>query len=146
MKKFAALVILLTVYGCSDAVFSDTMTFPENRWPRTQAPAFDVQITDAGTYDIYVELSHVYGGIPMASVPMNLTVEGPKTNAFDFDLAVIRDGEHVGDCTGDYCDLEAKIATMELTPGKYDIAVAQSFDHEFLPNIIRTGITVKKAQ
>ncbi len=145
MKKFAIL-LLMTIYGCSDSVFSDSMDFADNRWPQTQAPTFDFAVDNAGSYEIFVEISHVYGGIPLASVPMTLELQGPASETFDFDLGIIKDGKHIGDCTGDYCDLKVKVATLELPSGKYSASISQSFDHEYLPNVLRAGITVSSAQ
>ena len=146
MKKLLFFLCLLTIAACNRPVFSDTVSFEQNRWPRDQAPAFDFEIKDSGTYDVYVDFSHVYNGIPFSSVPMQLDISGDHSEKFDFELEIVKDGKHAGDCTGDYCDITVKVATLELPAGNYRAAVSQGFDHDFLPNVIRAGIAVRKSQ
>ncbi len=146
MRKLLAIASFLTLLACAGKVFSDSETFDSNRWPRSQAVIFDFEIREAGRYNLFVDFSHVYEGIPMASVPMRMSLSGPHSETFDFDLQIMKNGKHAGDCAGDYCDISALITTAELQPGAYKLALNQDFDHDFLPNVIRAGFSVKKDQ
>src|SRR5690606_28896740 len=107
---------------------------------------FEFEIEQAGMYDVFIDFSHVYNGIPFAALPMQLSFSGAQSNQIDIDLPIIEDGEQAGDCAGDYCDLQAKAGSVQLQAGQYKVALSQDFDHEFLPNVIRAGVTIKKVQ
>lgn len=146
MRKLIALGALVAFVACTGGAFHETMTFEGNRWQREVPVTFEIEIAESGRYDIFAELSHVYGGIPVGSIPMELSVSGLRLEKIGFDLEIIKDGKQTGDCAGDYCDVSFKITTMDLESGQYKVSVLQKFDHEFLPNIIRAGLSVKKSQ
>lgn len=147
MRKLLLFFAVLACFGCEDSVYKKIISFPDNQWKRTDAITFEFSIEKAGNYQIFVLYRHIYG-IPFREIPLNITysASGATTETKPFTLRIADDqGNTLSDCIGDICDIEVKLTEGELPEGEYRVTLANTFDHEYLPNTPSIGIKVVKS-
>ncbi len=140
------------VISCnSSSTFSQFDKMPEsNHWEKSDLKGYEFEIADdTALYDLLFQFSHVYG-YQFTAIPLDVEIESPdgKKEFFNTTL-LIKDsnGNDLGDCSGDICDLTTVIREKtKLQKGRYKITVSHSFKGPFLPNVIGVGLVVDKAQ
>ncbi|HEY0046489.1 MAG TPA: hypothetical protein VGB44_07255 [Flavobacterium sp.] len=150
MKNWQPLFYLITLsllISCGDnSVHSEfDKDFPDNRWQRNDVRSFDFTLEKAGSYDLAIDFSHVYG-MPFKAVPLTILLKSPDgaNEVHNINLALSDDnGKVLSDCAGDYCDLrQTFLRNKQLPAGNYTISIKNEFDHEYLPNIFGVGIGI----
>lgn len=147
MKKLSLLVVILVCFGCKESVFKQNIAFPDNQWKRNDPQSFTFTIKKKANYEILVLYRHIYG-IPFREIPLSVTysASGATTETKPFTLTIADEqGNTLSDCIGDICDIEVKLTEGELAPGEYTVTLANTFDHEYLPNTPSVGIKVVHA-
>ena len=148
--RYLFLPLLLVLLSCDGRLaFREFEHFEDNRWFKNDVQNYKVTIDQLGSYDLILNFSHVYGA-SLPEIPIEIVIENEKKEIVK-ETNVIRlvnsEGTALSDCTGDICDLE-QIVIKEKTfsAGNYTIRLAQTFEHEFLPNVIGVGIRLKEAE
>lgn len=143
---------LTLLISCNESkVFSKfDMGFPNNRWEKTNEKTYAFSITDeAKPYDVILRFSHVYD-YQFASIPIAVKITDPsgKEEKLSIDLKIKDDsGKQLADCSGDICDLDFKIKNKaKLSKGNYTIAISNSFNGPYLPNVLGVGLNVEIAE
>lgn len=146
MKKALLFALLSTVVGCNTAVFDKGYDFADSRWQKSDPKTFEFTIDDASkTYDVIFTVSHIYG-YQFDNVPLSFEWTKPDgtVQAIPFNL-ILKDksGKELGDCSGDYCDLDTVILPQQqLAKGKHKIVASHQFSNDYLPNIFQIGLEV----
>lgn len=144
------LVFCTLLAGCNGkTLYSETDSdFPDNRWLKSDVKFYEFHIKQPATqYELEVFFSHIYGyQFPKVPLIAEITHPDGKITSLEFDLVIKNDqGEDLGDCAGDYCDLIQKIPTQQpLVPGSYKVRLMHDFEGEFLPNVLGVGIRVEQ--
>jgi gliding motility-associated lipoprotein GldH len=151
MKKvFLLTLIMLCANSCDRAAYSASQDrFEQNRWYASEPVTLEIQVQEDGQYDVEMEFGHVYQGIPVKSIPMELIIrrgeQALHTATTDYQI-LDQAGAQIGDCVGDLCDSRQLLAQeIKFEKGTYTFVITQQFDHEFLPNVVRMGIRLKRA-
>lgn len=149
-KTFALLSLAILLISCDKAVYKKYETdLVGNRWQKNDVKTYNFELKEAGTYDLMVDFSHVYG-TQFPSIPLKVTIVNPDQTRKTADYALeLRNaaGEELGDCTGDYCDLrEPVFSNLQLAAGNYQVSVANDFEHDFVPNVLGIGIRLVKSK
>ena len=122
--------------------------FPENRWAKNDVRTYDFKITSDAAYDLSILFSHVYE-TPLEHIPITVILSAPSMEPQTFNLIMhLRDGSgnQVSDCAGDYCDFMQEVfKNRNLPAGDYKVSIANTFDYDFLPNVLGLGIQVDKS-
>jgi gliding motility-associated lipoprotein GldH len=150
MKQLILVCSFFLLFSCNDKTVYDKVDkdFPENRWQKSDVKTYTFEITKTGVnYTVEVLFSHIYG-YQFSSAPLiaEITYPDGKLVSNGIILQIIgEDGEDLGDCAGDYCDLTQPIINNEpLAVGKYSVKLSHNFQAEFLPNVLGVGIQVKQ--
>lgn len=146
------LLFLVGLISCNSSnTFSQFDKMPEsNHWEQSDAKTYEFTIdNDTILYDIKFLFSHVYG-YQFPDFPLDISIESPdgKKEVLNTTL-LIKDGNgnDLGECSGDICDLSTIIRGKTiLQKGKYKITVSHSFKGPYLPNVIGVGLEVDKAE
>lgn len=139
-----AFLLLLSCNGNSVYKHLDA-NFDENRWQRTDIKTYEFQLEKDGNYNLAIVFSHV-AGIQFAEIPLNF--EMADANGIVLAENIIlktkdAQGNDIGDCAGDYCDMEQIVFTRKtLKAGSYKIRLANAFNHEYLPNVLGVGVNL----
>ena len=150
-KLFLPLAIAaLLLTGCDKTAFKSYETdLVGNRWQKNDVKTYNFELKESGTYDVMVDFSHVYG-TQFPTVPLKVVLVKPDMSRETADyLMELRDaeGNELGDCTGDYCDLREPVFTkLNLKAGNYQVSVANDFDYDFVPNVLGIGIRVVESK
>lgn len=151
MKKVLTLFSLFLLVSCNDAVVFNEKgeDFPDNRWLKNDAKTFEFEIKeDVAAAKLFVELSHVHEP-GFNSIPVIITLQAAdgtvQNTASSLELKDAA-GDYISDCLGDICDLkQLVIDNANLPKGTYSITVENNFPAEYLPNVIRLGISIEKS-
>lgn len=147
LLSFFAFFLLISCNGNSVYKTLDT-NFDDNRWQRTDVKTFDFQLEKDGSYNLAIVFSHV-AGIQFAEIPLNLELSDANGVILAQNIILkTKDaqGNDIGDCAGDFCDMEqAVFTTKALTAGSYKIRLANAFENDYLPNVIGIGVNVTDA-
>lgn len=152
MKKYLFLLAALCLSCNNKSEIFDRFDrdFDENRWNPTDAKTYEFRVADdTKPYDIVCCFSHVYG-YQFSSVPLLFTITDPggKVTQKPIDLQ-LKDaaGKELGDCSGDYCDLDYTLQRgQKLQKGTYKISVSHTFEGPYLPNVLGVGLRVTMHQ
>ena len=145
--KYLAIFALVTLFSCDkNTVFKKfDSNFEENRWQRTDVKTYDMQIEQAGSYNLEIDFSYV-AGVQFAEIPIYFELIDPNGAVETKDVILQTkktDGSDVGDCAGDYCDMVYVVLKAKtLKPGKYTVRLTNAFNSGYLPNVIGVGIRV----
>lgn len=153
MKRILPLLLLSMLFSCTnkEAVFSENFkNFPENRWKiddmKVFKPVLNEDINDANAY---LYFSYVYKP-GYNNVPVAIQWYGPdgKEEVHLIELKLEdENGEALGDCTGDVCEIKVPIKKdVNLAKGNYKIAVMHKFNGEYLPNVLAVGVSIESAE
>ena len=121
--------------------------FPENRW--YQSNVLELQHTVKSVTNktnISLKMSYVHG-FQFAEIPLELYITSPthQIEYWPFALKLFDENNNeIGDCIGDYCDLEYTIKSDYIfsQEGVYTIQVLNTFQHTYLPNVFSAEIIV----
>jgi len=143
---FPLIIAALLLTGCEKTAFKQYDTdFVGNRWQKNDVKTYNFELKENGTYDVMIDFSHVYG-TQFNSLPLKVIMVKPDQSRETADyLLELRDadGNELGDCSGDYCDLrEPVFSKRELKAGNYQISVANNFEYDFVPNVLGIGVRV----
>lgn len=145
LLAFACLISVL-FSSCDQSAFKQfDQDFTENRWAKTDVRSYDFDLEKDGSYDVYVDFSHVYGAqFPSIPIKMEIFLPDGSKSIEKFVVQIKNEkGEDAGDCNGDYCDLKQEVfKNRPLEAGKYKITLANEFDFDYFPNVIGLGIRV----
>ena len=153
-KKILSAISLLfaaTLFLSCDGskIYRNIDDFEDNRWAKTDVRTFEFDIPAEGDYNLTVLFSHVYD-TPLSNIPLVIKIETPDGKSEIINIIMhIRDedGKQLADCGGDYCDFEQAIfRNRKLAEGPYKISVSNTFDYEYMPNVIGIGISVNKSE
>ena len=144
LHKFSLLIIVLfTASSCNEAVlYSESHTdFPENRWYQTNPVAYEFEVTnDQSAYDITLGFRYVYGA-QFKEIPIEVYITTPQHHIEKIPVTLYlsdENGNDLGDCMGDYCDLNTMIKQNYKfdAVGTYKVQILNKFDYEYLPNVM----------
>lgn len=147
MKKIPFLtVLLLCLLSACDKqnVYKDfDRSFDENRWLKSDIKTYDFVLEKAGKYDLQIDYSHV-AGFQFTEIPIRIEIIAPS-GAVTGENYMIQtkdaNGNDLGDCTGDLCDIRQTLfKSRELAAGNYKVRLINEFDNDYLPNTIGLGI------
>lgn len=151
MKRLLFVLLTILLFSCNSKTIYDQVDkdFAKNRWQKSDVRTYSFEITTKGVYhNVYVLFSHVYG-YQFSSAPLvaEITYPDGKVESRGIILQITgEDGEDLGDCAGDYCDIRQEIMKNEVLPvGKYTVKLSHNFQAEFLPNVLGIGIEVEQA-
>ena len=149
MKRIFLLLALALFVSCNKkVVFKDTIKqFPENRWAASDVKTFDFTLKhDVEPAEIQLHFSHVFDP-QYTTVPLSVTITNPsgeQENIFVNMQLKDGSGESLSECAGDVCDYTTTIKEgAKMAKGKYKITVQNKYEHEYLPNILAFGVSVK---
>lgn len=151
MKFFSFLIIIALTVSCSEHYTHKEISrdFPQNRWQKNSIKKFDFIISDTTpNYDFEVLLTHIENS-PYDLIPIKIDITDPQQFVTSEQVLLrIKDstGNDVGDCVGDYCDVEVKALTKQhLKKGKYSVSVQSNFPGSYLPNVIAVGVLISES-
>lgn len=151
MKYISFLLLLFVTISCSENYTHKEISrdFPQNRWQKNSIKKFDFFISDTiPSYDFEVLLTHIENS-PYDLVPVQIDVIDPQQLVTSEQVLLrIKDstGNDLGDCVGDYCDVEVKALTKQrLKKGKYSVSVQSKFPGSYLPNVIAVGVLISES-
>ncbi|MGB0973887.1 MAG: hypothetical protein ACPGU9_02740 [Flavobacteriaceae bacterium] len=122
--------------------------FPKNRW--YQSDVLELQYMPESVTNptsIKFKMSYVHGG-QFAEIPLELYITSPTHqidySPFTVELLDVSNNE-LGDCIGDYCDIEYTITSNYTfkTKGVYTVQVLNTFQHSYLPNVFSAELIVE---
>lgn len=150
LNCFPLFAILLLVSCNSNVVYKQfDADFDDNRWLRADVKNYEFEIEKAAAYDLVINFSHV-AGFQFAEIPLSIEITSPDGTVSAQNIMLsTKDaaGNDIGDCAGDYCDLEQVIfKDKTLSAGSYKVKMANVFDHDYLPNVIGVGIKVAASE
>ncbi len=150
LKKIYSLLmcvaVVVTLVQCKERHTSST-NFSKNRW--YQYKNLELKFISSDTkikHVISVKLNYVYGS-QLASIPLELTIISPSktTTTIPFNIHLVDAyNNELGDCVGDFCDIDYTIISDYVFSenGEYTLTVSHTFAHEYIPNIFSVGILV----
>lgn len=153
--RFSAFLFLTASFACSggNAYKEHIDEFPNKVWKKERSLTFTPEIKDSSvSYELLLDLRHVYKGFPASHLKLKTRIEGPSGNVSEQDHAILikekKNGEmhRESDCSGDICDRTATLVE-ELRfseTGKYKIHVQQMHQMEKLPNVMSVGLMLRK--
>jgi len=127
---------------------SAQLNFPKNRWYQSEVLSLDFTPSSLDkSYIIQLNLSYIHG-FQFSEIPLEVYITSPlhQVEKTPITLLLFDDSnEELGDCVGDYCDLELIIKDnyQFSEAGNYKIQVLNTFDHEYLPNVLSVSVQVK---
>lgn len=144
---------LVVFISCnSSSTFSQFDKMPENNhWEQSDAKTYEFTVdNDTILYDIKFLFSHVYG-YQFTDFTLVISIESPDEKKEVFNtVLLIKDGNgnDLGECSGDICDLSTVIREKtKLQKGNYKITISHDFKQaDYLPNVIGVGLEVDKAE
>lgn len=148
-SRFFLLLLMLSIISSCDKgkVYEKfDKDFTDNRWPSATVKSYDFNITDPSkNYELLLRFSHVYN-YQLKTIPIQLEIENPDKSidlkVFNVEI-VDKAGKDVGDCSGDYCDVDQVVfSDQKLQAGKYKIKISQLFKGTYLPNVLGVGIKI----
>jgi gliding motility-associated lipoprotein GldH len=153
MKKINLIFCLLLAFSsCNKSAIYNKFDdgFEENRWQKTDVKTYAFSIDDESKlYDLTLRFGHVYD-YQFDSVPINVSITNPTGQVEKLLINLkIKDenGKQLADCSGDVCDLNYKIKEKtKLTKGNYAVAISQSFNGAYLPNVLGVGLKVEEVK
>lgn len=148
MKKILFVFAALLLISCDGkTVYSESGDVPENRWQKADIKTYEFDLEEAATpYEIEVLFSYVYGS-QVKPLPLiaEITYPDGQMRSSEFNLEFKVDGNDLGDCSGDFCDISQQIPVKEaLVPGHYKFRLMQNSSEPFVPNVLNLGIRVKQ--
>jgi len=127
---------------------SAQLNFPKNRWYQIEVLSLDFTPTSLNeSHIIQLDFSYVHG-FQFSDIPLEIYITSPLDQV-EKTLVTLHllddDNNELGDCVGDYCDLKFIIKdNYQFTEsGNYKIQVLNTFDHEYLPNVLSVSVQVK---
>jgi len=127
---------------------SAQLNFPKNRWYQSEVLSLDFTPTSLNeSHIIQLNLSYVHG-FQFSEIPIEVYITSPlhQIEKIPVELRLLDDeNNELGDCVGDYCDLKLIIKDdYQFTEqGNYKIQVLNTFDHDYLPNVLSVSVQVK---
>jgi len=127
---------------------SAQLSFPKNRWYQYQVLSLDFTPISPNKSHV-IQLNFSYGhGYQFSEIPVEVYITSPLHQVEKIPVTLrLLDDDHneLGDCVGDYCDLKLIIKdNYQFTEsGNYKIQVLNSFDHNYLPNVLSVSVQVK---
>ena len=138
----------MLLFSCDgNAIFSEFEHFDDNRWFRNDVQLYEMTIDQSGSYDVLLNFSHVYNA-PLPEIPIDIVIEHEAEEIVKESTVIkfVNNGSAISDCTGDICDLtQVVIKAKSFATGKYTIKLSQSFQSDYLPNVIGVGISLQSA-
>lgn len=131
---------------CTDKQ-STQLNFPKNRWYQTKVLSLDFTPTSLErSHVIQLNLSYVHG-FQFSEIPLEIYITSPLHQVEKI-LVILNlfddNNEELGDCVGDYCDLKFIIKDnyQFKESGNYKIQVLNTFNYEYLPNVLSASVQV----
>jgi len=127
---------------------SAQLNFPKNRWYQSEVLSLDYKAENLNEpHIIQLNLSYIHG-FQFSEIPLEIYITTPlhQVEKIPFTLHLFGDdNEELGDCVGDYCDLKFIIRDdyRFSESGNYKIQVLNTFDHNYLPNVLSVSVQVK---
>jgi len=127
---------------------SAQLNFPKNRWYQSEVLSLDFIPTSLSKqHIIQLNLSYVHG-FQFSEIPLEMYITTPLHQVDKIPVTLKLFGDHneeLGDCVGDYCDLKFIIKDnyQFSEAGNYKIQVLNTFDHNYLPNVLSVSVQVK---
>ena len=144
-KITLALIFMLSLFSCDNAVYKEFYNFPDIQWDKNVTPSFEIDLKEAGQYDIVFTMRYIEGfqyKDMVGSVLLSDLENSPVNKNFNF--KVIDDSkEYIGDVAGNIWDIEYTIfADTTLEAGKYTIQAEQFVNEKTVPFISDIGIRI----
>ncbi|MBY8962398.1 hypothetical protein KJK34_06510 [Flavobacterium sp. D11R37] len=147
MKKVLLLLPLLVLFSCDKTVvFTKTFSdFESNRWGKSDTKSFDFNVKkDIESADVTLNFSHTPDP-NYANLPIQVAIQFPDGNKENVSVN-LPFGEDAGmsECEGDICSVSMGIKEgIKMPAGKYLITVTNSYQDEYVPNVLSLGINVE---
>jgi len=147
MNLLMLLFVLIAIPQCTNNQTAK-IDFPENRW--YQSEVLSLAITpdsNIKSYVISLKLSYIYG-YQFSEIPLELYITSPLHQVEKIPVTIPLFDENnteLGECLGDYCDIEFIIRDeyQFSEKGKYKLQVLNTFDYDYLPNVLSVSLQVK---
>ena len=145
MKKLLLIPIILLLAACgnSSAINKD---FPDNRWAKTDAQTFKIDVSEDGGSRIEVFFSFV-SGPQFTEIPVSIDITAPDGSSTLMTVNLDLTGKAPDsklDCAGDVCDLRTVLKSKTaLVKGTYTITIKNNFKGEYVPNVLAVGVFVE---
>ena len=144
-KFTLALVFTLLLFSCDDAVYKEFYDFTTIQWDKDVTPSFEIDLQEAGQYDVVFTMRYIEGfqyKNMVGSVLLSDLKNTPIVKKFNFDVRDEND-EYIGDVAGNMWDIEYTLfSDTTLEAGKYTIQAAQLIDEKTLPFVSDIGIKI----
>lgn len=143
-----ALCSLLSCNKSNVVTLSETnKEFPANRWQKEDTKKFKFTLGEGlMAADVKLLFSHVHEP-GYTSVPLLVTISGPDglNDQIPVNLQLNgTDGKAASECVGDVCDLTITVQQgVTLKAGDYQIAVTNTFDNSYVPNVFAVGVKIE---
>lgn len=155
-NKFVLFFVLIIVVfalatSCNkNKVFEKHHKLDNYSWNRFNKIAFDVDIKEAGTYDIYIAVRYIHG-VPYRIIPSGLQIIFPEGEERynDFELSIRnKDGSYKGEVAGDIWDCPILVLkNYSLSKqGIYSFIIHNLRDKLETPGIMEIGLIIKKTK
>jgi gliding motility-associated lipoprotein GldH len=144
-------LLVLTSCHSDQKVFEEYHTFDNMSWNRFNLLNFKMEVIDLEVpYDIYISIRHI-PEIPYQEMIINFTIFTPsgdmRTSDYTLDF-IDREGKHLSDCMGDYCDLLVPLRKSfrfyELGAAKFEIE--NKYTKVEMPGIMEVGLILKRSK
>lgn len=143
--RYLNLMIIFLFISCSEHIHKEMdRDFPNNQWKKNTVKTFDFIVHDTiPNYDLTVLFTHIAHS-PYDLIPLEIKVTSPNQNVVSENILIrVKDslGNNLGDCVGDYCDIETLALTnLKFGLGKHTVKIKQHFPGSYLPNVIALGV------
>lgn len=153
MKKITLLIILafaLFFTSCNPNRIYEKhrKNFTDYHWNKTNVLEFSPVIEDTDAeYQIYIAFRHIYG-FQNDAIDLNVEVTTPSGEVSNniYTITVKNGNEYLGDCAGDYCDLEQIIQDNYKfsEAGTYTYKISQVTNEDPLQWVMEVGLIIDK--
>ncbi len=147
MKKILLIILTLSLFSCGNEVFKEYHTFSDILWHKSDVVKFDVNVEQAGKYNIYLPVRYTYG-CPYKSISIDIKLISPsgKEQTISKEIKIMdSDNKYIGEGAGDIWDTEelaAKDYNLDET-GTYKAEISQTTSEETLAFIMEVGLRIE---
>ncbi len=152
IMKYVSFLFIVFLVSCSENYTHKEISrdFPQNRWQKDGSRKFDFVISDTvPNYKFDILLTHIENS-QYDLIPLQINLIDPQKNVTTEQVLVrIKDstGNDLGDCVGDYCDVEVTVLqNKRLNKGKYSLQIQNKFPGNYLPNVIALGVLISESE
>ncbi len=144
-KFTLALVFMLLLFSCDNAVYKEFYSFADIQWDQKTTPSFDIELQKTGQYNVVFTMRYIEGFQYKNMIGSVLLLDFNKKPIIKKFKFSVRDenNEYIGDVAGNMWDIEYTLfADTTLEAGKYTIQAEQFVHKKTLPFVSDIGIRI----